>query len=203
MTCNKDTDPAVTISVNDDDPSTVVYTASVTVDGVTYTDVKEESKDIIVIPYPANSFKENTDNKDITDDEEFSYTIRGHLVTVSCNLACKIGYLNENGDGYIPVLNIEKVKDNQYTFIVPDDIFEVILVVKGNTSLDDKKLSNYDVTLTKLYNLRPDDNPLTKEQIFAADASCSNPTTVITNYDVTLIKGAVLYIEKALPWMPL
>ncbi len=195
------TDPAVTIAKDESDPSKAVYTASVTVNGQTYTDVKEQILDIVVIPYPGDVFTENTDNKDITDDAEYSYTIQGHLVTVSCDLACKIGYLNAAGDAYVAVTDITMVKDNQYTFKVPDDIFEVILVIKGDTSLDDPKynnLSNYDVTLAKLYNLYPTNNPLTKEQKFAADASDDG---FISNYDVTLIKAAIMYMDRALPWI--
>ncbi len=202
------TDPAVTITVDDTDPSKTVYTASVTVDGVTYTDVKEENKDIVVLPYPGTAphddttrFTENTDDKDITNDALYTYTIRGHLVTVSCDRACKIGYLNAAGDQYITVKNIEKVSDTQYTFTVPDDIFEVILVIKGDDDLDGE-INNFDTTLSKAFDLYYDDTLASGYDLINLFAADVDDDDEITNFDTVLIKAADLYPEqKQIEWV--
>ena len=202
------TDPAVTITVDDTDPSKTVYTASVTVDGVTYTDVKEENKDIVVLPYPGTAphddttrFTENTDDKDITNDALYTYTIRGHLVTVSCDRACKIGYLNAAGDQYITVKNIEKVSDTQYTFTVPDDIFEVILVIKGDDDLDGE-INNFDTTLSKAFDLYYNETLASGYDLINLFAADVDDDDEITNFDTVLIKAADLYPnDKQIEWV--
>ena len=136
-TYTTETDPAVVMDYTD--PSKVV--ATVVVNGETYTD--EMILDIVVIPYPGTEpfatpvkFIENTDDKDITNDVTDTYTIQGHKVTVKCSVPCKLGYLSEDGSKYIAVTDLEKIADDQYTFTVPDEINEVILVVKGDTNMN-------------------------------------------------------------------
>ena len=136
-TFTTETDPAVVMDYSD--LSKVV--ATVVVNGETYTD--EMILDIVVLPYPGTEpfagtvkFTENTDDKDITNDETDTYTIVGHQVTVKCADPCKLGYLSEDGSKYIAVTDLEKIADDQYTFTVPDEIMEVILVVKGDTNLN-------------------------------------------------------------------
>jgi hypothetical protein len=76
---------------------------------------------------------------------------------------------------------------NTYTFTVPEDVEEVILVVKGDVNKDGT-LSNYDVTLAKAGSLgiTEDFDEICR---FAADMSVDGE---FSNYDVTLLKAASL-----------
>ena len=169
----------------------IIYTATVTVNGEEYTDTKEVQNDIIVIPYPAERFTENLDDKDPTNDANATYTINGHTVTVKYTYACKIGYLKEGATEYTQV--IPETSDDptdQYTFEVPNDINEVILVVKGDLNLSGT-VTNTDITIGRSYVRRMRDIDLIPK--FAAEV---NDDGRVTNADITVAKAQAMYLRN-------
>ncbi len=99
-----------------------------------------EEEDIVVEPHPEeNFFTKNTDNKDVTDDAVYTYTVSGHTVTVTCDTACKIGY--KEGDEYVAIKPSSKLLEDKtnkvfrYQYEVPDGINLVILVLNGDTNM--------------------------------------------------------------------
>lgn len=62
-----------------------------------------------------------------------AYEVSGNTVTVTYDRACKLGYLD--GEEYKSVA-ATKIEDGKYSFIVPDGVKEVILVVKGDVNGD-------------------------------------------------------------------
>ncbi len=62
-----------------------------------------------------------------------AYTVEGNVVTVTFNLACKVGYLN---DGKYEVITAVANLDGSYSFTAPEGVTEVLLVVKGDITGD-------------------------------------------------------------------
>lgn len=63
-----------------------------------------------------------------------AYTVDGHNVTVTYSLPCKVGY--ENADGTYTAITATDNGDGSYDYVVPEDIDEVIVVVKGDANSD-------------------------------------------------------------------
>ncbi len=161
-----------------------------------------EEDELIVENHTNNKFKENEDNKDIADDEAYSYTIVGHTVTVTSagdtlgrHMACKIGYL-ENGK-YVAV-TAERVKDDQYKFAVDSSINKVILVIKGDADLNGRVVPE-DASNTNKASIRK----ITLEPIntFAVDVTGNSGVSDgrITPLDASAINKWVL-VKGELPW---
>lgn len=63
-----------------------------------------------------------------------AYTVDGHNVTVTYSLPCKVGY--ENADGNYTAIVATDNGDGSYDYVVPEDIDEVVVVVKGDANSD-------------------------------------------------------------------
>ncbi len=118
------------------------------------------------------------------------YSVSGHDVTVRFDIPCKVGYLD--GNSYVTIA-AEALDDGSYCFRVPDDVEEVVLVVKGDVNLDGA-LTNLDATIAKAASL--DKYQINSIQRFAADV---NGDGSFSNNDVTLIKAATLSLRD-LDW---
>ena len=134
---------------------------------------KVAGDDVEVTPYPASAFTEGVD-----------YTVDGQNVTVYGDTVCKVGYLS---DGKYIACPISSYTGGRHTFTVPDDIDEVVLVIKGDSD-GNGVLSNYDVTLAKAASMG---RPVVFDAVqrFAADISGDN---TFSNYDVTLLKAITM-----------
>ena len=113
------------------------------------------------------------------------YTVAGQKVTVTHAMACRLGYLNEETHGYMPV-TAEENPDGSYTFIVPDDATEVVLVVLGDLN-EDGKLSAADVAQMNAYVLGKLE--LDPAVILACDV---NSDGLVNFDDITILIDAAL-----------
>ncbi len=115
------------------------------------------------------------------------YTVEGSVVTVTNDIPCKIGYLDENSIFVsIDALPVEG-SENTYRFTAVEGVTEVILVIKGDSNLDGE-FTNNDVTVAKAASMGRN-VPFTEMSRFAADMSNDGR---FTNYDVSLLKAASL-----------
>ena len=73
--------------------------------------------------------------KDVTVNciGKITYTVSGQTVTVNHSLACKVGYLS--GGSYVAIA-ATKNGDGTYSFTAPAGVTEVVLLIKGDVSLD-------------------------------------------------------------------
>jgi len=63
-----------------------------------------------------------------------TYTLDARRLTVNHDIACKVGYMNN--DGSYEALSAEYITDNSYYFDIPDGVTEVIIAVKGDVNAD-------------------------------------------------------------------
>ncbi len=131
----------------------------------------EIEQSLTVVAYPQDSFVE---------DEQ--YHVEGNILWVSYPQACKVGYL-VNGE-YV-ALPYHNLTQNSYIYLVPADVKEVIIVVKGDVNLDGS-LSNADAT--KLKAAVKGAAELDAVQAFAADV---NGDGSLSNADATKLKAVV------------
>ena len=64
-----------------------------------------------------------------------AYTVDDHVVTVTYNVPCKLGYYDEAQGKYVAITPV-KNDDGSYSFTVPEEYDEVVLVVKGDATGD-------------------------------------------------------------------
>ena len=119
-----------------------------------------------------------------------SYTISGRTVTVSHKLACKLGYLS-NGS-YVAIPTVAN-GDGSYSFDVPENVTEVLLVVKGDVN-GDGKISSSDYSRLNAVLLKK--TALTVEATFAADCNVDGK---ISSSDYSRL-NAVLLQKTMLVW---
>lgn len=118
------------------------------------------------------------------------YTVEGQTVTIDHAVACKVGYLD--GDEYVAVAATAN-GDGTYSFVVPENVTDVIIVVKGDIS-GDGDISLADSTKTKaVFNNK---TTVSAEALFAADATGDGSITLA---DSTRIK-AVFNNKTTLAW---
>jgi hypothetical protein len=115
------------------------------------------------------------------------YSIEGNVVTVTFDIPCKVGYLDESGN-YVAIEAVPvEGEENTYSFTAPEGITEVVLVIKGDANLDGD-FTNNDVTIAKAASLGRN-VPFAELNKFAADMSGEGE---FSNYDVTLLKAVSL-----------
>ena len=127
--------------------------------------------------------------------EGVAYTVEGRVVTVTHHSACKVGYLVDGQ--YVAVESVENA-DGSYSFTVPDDATEVILVVNGDLDADGDTDQDDAAILAKA--LLPSDydayDPLDDaRQAFAADI---NSNGKLNSADKTLLARALLNSEHTM-----
>lgn len=120
-----------------------------------------------------------------------TYTVNGNVVTVTCNIACKVGYWDATNEKYVAITAV--AADGSYTFTAPDGVTEVLLVVKGDVT-GDGKISNTDVTQLNAANLNK--RTLTDIAVFAGDVTGDGK---ISNTDVTQLNATNLS-KRVLTW---
>ncbi len=115
------------------------------------------------------------------------YTEDGNVITVTYDIPCRIGYLDADNI-YVPITAVAvEGQSDTYSFTVPEDIDEVVLVIKGDVNCDGY-ITNNDVTIAKAASLgrNIDFNEINR---FAADMSGEGQ---FTNHDITLLKAVSL-----------
>ena len=126
--------------------------------------------------------------------------VEGNVITVTSELACKVGYqlLDENGnviEGYISLAGV-KVGDNTYTFTIPTpneakvDVHSVVVVLSGDVN-QDGALTAADKTW--LEESMSGDRTLDAIQAFAADV---NSNGKVNSADRILLARTLMYIKK-------
>ena len=96
-----------------------------------------------------------------------SYTAIGNVVTVTHDEACKVGYWDETAGKYDAITAVPN-EDGSYSFTAPEGVTQVLVVVKGDTTLDGDLMSG-DASRLRAYVLGK--VTLSPEEIFAADAT--------------------------------
>ena len=96
-----------------------------------------------------------------------NYTVSGRVVTVTCQYACKVGYLS--GDKYVTTgITKTKISDTSYRFTIPAGVSEVLIVVKGDITGDGKFLANDKATINAALSGKIS---LSADKLFAGDIS--------------------------------
>ena len=119
-----------------------------------------------------------------------SYTISGNVVTVTHDIACKVGYLS--GGTYVAIAPVAN-SDGSYSFTVPAGVTEVLLVVKGDVN-GDGKVNTSDKS--RLNAVLLNKTSLTAEASFAADV---NGDGKVNTSDKSRL-NAVLLNKTTLTW---
>ena len=140
---------------------------------IPFTVTKSVGDDVEVTPYPSYAFTEGVD-----------YTVDGQYVTVYGDTPCKVGYLS---DGKYEACSIYSYSGNRHTFVVPDSVDEVMLVIKGDVDLSGE-FDFFDVVVSKAMDLHPEDG-YSIEELFAADVDDDGEFSF---FDVILTKAADL-----------
>lgn len=120
----------------------------------------------------------------VTAVGDIPYTVSGNVVTTTSANACKLGYLDTNGN-YVAIAATANT-DGSHNFTAPDGVTEVLLVVKGDAT-GDGKINNSDVTRMKAALLGK--TTLSASGVFAADTTSDSK---FNNSDVTRMKAALL-----------
>ena len=118
------------------------------------------------------------------------YSVLGQTVTVTYSQPCRVGYLS--GENYVG-LTAAANADGSYSFTAPDEVTEVILVMKGDIDANGL-VEGSDVTQLKAAFLGK--KTLTATQIFASDIDANG---LVEGSDVTQLKAAFLG-KKELTW---
>lgn len=134
-------------------------------------------------------------NVAVVNEADVEYEVEGQTITVYCDIACKVGYWDEDEGLYI-ALEATEIADGCYSFTAPEGVTEVLLVIKGDVN-SDGEVDNQDATMTKSVYLELEDRngdvyTFTAEQMFAADVSDDDE---IDNQDVTMIKSVYLELD--------
>ena len=98
---------------------------------------------------------------------EVEYEVAGNVVTVSHTAACKVGYWDAENSKYVAI-EAQPNEDGTYSFTAPEGVTTVLVVVKGDTTLNGE-LASGDVSRLKAYVLGK--VTLSPEEIFAAEVT--------------------------------
>jgi hypothetical protein len=114
---------------------------------------------------------------------DIDFTVLGNVITVDNQLACKVGYIVE--DEYLNVVGTKNT-DGTYSFIAPEGVSDVIIVVKGDVTAD-ATIDSTDYLRIKGHFL--DTYTFDGANLFAADVTGDG---VIDSTDYMRIKGHFL-----------
>ena len=98
---------------------------------------------------------------------EIDCTVSGNVVTVIHTAPCKVGYWDAENNKYVAITAVSN-EDGSYSFTAPENVTEVLVVVKGDANLNGE-LTGGDASRLTAYVLGK--VTLTPEEIFAADAT--------------------------------
>ncbi len=114
-----------------------------------------------------------------------AYTVSGRVVTVTHSVACKVGYLNEDG-AYVALTAAEN-DDGSYSFTAPVEAAEVLITVKGDAN-GDGRVTAADIARINAY-IKQKTEDLTAAEIFAGDVDGNG---VLEAEDIDALKADVL-----------
>jgi len=138
------------------------------------------------------------DVEEVTATPQIEHTVAGRLVTVvETTQPCKVGYL---ADGEYVAIEATENEDGTYSYAVPSDVSEVLLVVSGDIS-GDGAFDEEDKELLNEALMPRSDVELTAAEAFAADV---NGNGTLNSADKVLIARSLLSTDhvmyKALTW---
>ena len=130
-------------------------------------------------------------------DEEtvIPYTVKGRTVTVTYDMACRVGYWDVDEEIYIAI-TAEKNEDGSYSFTAPEDVTEVLIVITGDTNGDGKVSAPDIARLNAHIKANGEKVVMTPEQLFAADV---NYDERLDAEDKNVMANAILSM-KSLDW---
>lgn len=158
----------------------VIINGETLTSGVTISGIGE----YLSIAYPFTLGEAAGTDVKVTAVGDIPYTVSGNVVTTTSANACKLGYLDTNGN-YVAIAATANT-DGSHSFTAPDGVTEVLLVVKGDAT-GDGKINNSDVTRMKAALLGK--TTLSASGVFAADTTSDSK---FNNSDVTRMKAALL-----------
>ena len=106
-------------------------------------------------------------NVAVTAKGTINHTVEGQVVTVTHSVACKVGYWDETEGKYIAIAAVAN-GDGSYSFTAPDGVTEVLLVVKGDVTLDGQVLAG---DVSRLTAVVLEKTTVSAAALFAADAT--------------------------------
>lgn len=115
--------------------------------------------------------------------DSISYSVSGQVVTVSCDVACKAGYLKDGA--YVAIAAVEG-SDGSYSFTAPEGVTEVLLTVKGDANLDGR-VTAADIARINAHKLGK--TIIGSDEFFAGDVTGDG---AITDADIDALKEDVL-----------
>ena len=104
-------------------------------------------------------------NVSVTTSGNIVFSVEGQTVIVTHDFACKVGYWDASANAY-KAIRAEANGDGSYSFIVPAEVTDVILVVKGDISGDGRFLANDKAAINSALSGKI---TLSAEKLFAAD----------------------------------
>ena len=130
--------------------------------------------------------------KIVNNSNAASYSANGQIVTVKCDIPCRIGYWNETMQKYIAVTATPN-ENGSYNFSTPAGITEILVVTAGEMNEDGKIAASDIATLNGYIRGK---RFLTAETVFAADV---NGDGVLDKKDISVLSEAILG-KAAIKW---
>lgn len=150
-------------AVKPEDPAqeNMIFTGWFTEDGKLYDFDTPVYRDINLIA----GFEEVTDDIAVKVIGNLPYTVKGNMITCEQKEVCKVGYFR-NGK-YLAVAAVSN-SDGSHSFMVPEDVEAVLLVLKGDVS-GDGRVNMGDVA--KLFATVTHKSQLNSEELFMTDVT--------------------------------
>ena len=184
LTCKRDDSHTLDLDATMTGPVEGTYTATVTgPDGNTYTDTKTGHK-IIITDYTKGKATTTVD-----PDELYSGSV---TFTVNCNVACVLAI--DNGDETYTRLTCTTVSDDHtFTVTVDDEDVYIVMLIKGDASLD-SAINSKDLTIVT--KASGGVRPLTALELLAADVNVDGKMNSKDITVITQVSGGV----KTMAW---
>ena len=117
--------------------------------------------------------------------DDVSYNVHGQTVTVEYDKPCIVGYWDDTEQKYIAIA-AEKIDDDSYSFNAPDEVTEVLIVMKGDIN-EDGRVTASDIARLNAY--LKGKVVLAEEALFTADV---NGDSLLDNADILALSSAIL-----------
>ncbi|MBO4819002.1 MAG: dockerin type I repeat-containing protein, partial [Firmicutes bacterium] len=100
-------------------------------------------------------------------EEGTDYSVDGNVITVTHETPCKVGYYDEEQGRYVEIeAQPVEGEENTYTFTAPEGVTDVVIVVKGDATLDGSVNLGDAARIKAFYRHKTDLDAL---EMFAAD----------------------------------
>ena len=131
------------------------------------------------------------------------YEVVDNVVTVTRDDACKVGYWDAKNNKYV-VIEAQPNEDGSYSFVAPEGVTEVLVVVKGDVN-GDGKLNVRDITaLSKSQLTETNENYAGLDEAWQQFAADVNGDGKLNVRDITALSKSQLTETNenyaALPW---